>query len=600
MKKIILILTLAMSQFIYSQIPYTHIATSNGSAERVANFRVTDVTNDFLEITNSTQYDNSFIPSIWAHQQSDNRYSLRVFASTTSSNDNGSLPLMVFRSEIRNNINLSAPSSNSVFPWGPTSSNVSTRPLFSWENGDTQLMRLIANGNLGIGTINPSAKLHVDGTVRFEGLTNTTTDPYVLTSDSNGNIKRQLISTIGGGTTNNCSSLNFLTKNGSTGLECSSVFDNGNVGIGLSNPQEALHINGNIRGNQTGGALRVQTSNGYVDIGPKSSQNSGFDTDRSAFRFNKQIEIYGGTLTSSASFVPTDMDLKLQTNGVTRIFADSNNGFIGIGLNNPQEVLHINGNIRGNQTSGALRINTTAGYIDIGPKNSQNSGFDTDRSAFRFNKKIEINGGILTSSNSIVPADKDLKLQTNGVTRIFVDDSNGYVGVNTLTPSANLHSKGSARFEDLPSDKTNFTLGIDNDGYVYKKRDGSSALKEEIENLSSVVQKQQEQINKLQDILNGILKNNEKEKYLYSKIVSINPNPTMNDVNVILNIDAMAQDVKLLLNSISGITLSNINIQERNRGVKKIIERKNYSSGTYILALVVNGKVVDSKQIIFK
>ena len=41
----------------------------------------------------------------------------------------------------------------------------------------------------------------------------------------------------------------------------------GKVGIGTQSPAEALHINGSLRGNQ-GGALRISTGNGYVDIGP--------------------------------------------------------------------------------------------------------------------------------------------------------------------------------------------------------------------------------------------------------------------------------------------------------------------------------------------
>ena len=52
------------------------------------------------------------------------------------------------------------------------------------------------------------------------------------------------------------------------------------VGIGTDSPAEKLHINGSVRGNQSG-ALRISTGNGYVDIGPKNTSYMHFNTDRS-------------------------------------------------------------------------------------------------------------------------------------------------------------------------------------------------------------------------------------------------------------------------------------------------------------------------------
>ena len=125
-------------------------------AERVANFGVQGQPTEFLEITNSTEFANQFIPSIWAHHQADNRFVLRHFATTNSTQDNGTIPMMIFRAEIRNGLNLTAPNTTGEFPWGTTSALVTNRPLFAWENGNTQLMRILANGNVGVGTITPT------------------------------------------------------------------------------------------------------------------------------------------------------------------------------------------------------------------------------------------------------------------------------------------------------------------------------------------------------------------------------------------------------------------------------------------------------------
>ena len=55
---------------------------------------------------------------------------------------------------------------------------------------DIQRMSITATGNIGIGTISPTAQLHVTGSVRLAGLNNDSTnaDPRILVSDSLGNL----------------------------------------------------------------------------------------------------------------------------------------------------------------------------------------------------------------------------------------------------------------------------------------------------------------------------------------------------------------------------------------------------------------------------
>lgn len=171
MKKITLLLVLLINSIVFSQTQFQNIVSSNNSAERIAVFGVNDVTNNLLEITNSTTDPNKFIPTIWAHQQADNRFALRHFATTNTANDNGTTPIMIFRAELRNQLNLTAPN-EAYFPWGVVANNVVNRPLFAWENGNTQIMRMAANGNVTIGTsLIPTAyKLAVGGKIIAEEL----------------------------------------------------------------------------------------------------------------------------------------------------------------------------------------------------------------------------------------------------------------------------------------------------------------------------------------------------------------------------------------------------------------------------------------------
>jgi C1q domain len=51
-------------------------------------------------------------------------------------------------------------------------------------------------GNIGIGINTPTTKLHTLGSLRFEGLSNTTSNTSLLTLDANGNVSQRLLSTL--------------------------------------------------------------------------------------------------------------------------------------------------------------------------------------------------------------------------------------------------------------------------------------------------------------------------------------------------------------------------------------------------------------------
>ncbi len=99
----------------------------------------------------------------------------------------------------------------------------------------------------------------------------------------------------------------------------------GNVGIGTSTPAVKLEINGDIRGNQNG-ALRINTGNGYVDVGPANTEWAHFLTDRSKFYFNKRVTVNEGIISSY------DEDLQLATQQTTRLTISNDDGNVGIGI----------------------------------------------------------------------------------------------------------------------------------------------------------------------------------------------------------------------------------------------------------------------------
>jgi len=348
MKKLIYSLILFLTQIIlFAQVPFTHISNSTFNAERVASFGVIDVSTDFLEITNSTQFDNSFIPSIWAHQETDNRYVLRHFATTNSFRDTGSIPIMIFRTEIRNNLNYIAPVGGS-FPWGTAAANVSNRPLFGWENGNTQLMRMMANGFLGIATTSPTALLHTNGTVRFENIPTATTNTYVLTTDGNGNVSRQLASSFNNGLVNNCNTTNFIIKKGATAFTCSQIFDNGTgIGIGTLNPSSLFHTNGTLR---------------FENLVDATAPFKILGTDNSGNVFEYDPDELSNENTFDADWLKPDGSIPGSINDDIYTL-----GNIGINVTNPAANLHASGTLRFENL-----VDATAPFKILGTDNSGN------------------------------------------------------------------------------------------------------------------------------------------------------------------------------------------------------------------------------------
>ncbi len=142
----------------------------------------------------------------------------------------------------------------------------------------TPLMSITLAGNVGIGTTNPTDKLHIVGTtlIEAEGLANKgsltikSTDPFIRLENSNGisdNAKWDIRNIGASGFT----LLEFRTIN-----DTNTVFDtkvvfktNGNVGIGTTNPAAKLHV--------AGGRIIVEnTSDPAIEIRDGSGSQAGF------------------------------------------------------------------------------------------------------------------------------------------------------------------------------------------------------------------------------------------------------------------------------------------------------------------------------------
>jgi hypothetical protein len=248
--------------------------------------------------------------------------------------------------------------------------------------------------------------------------------------------------------------------------------DFGGIDIDVSEDKgpELGHVtlNGSITGNSRGGALRVETDHGYLDLGPQNPAYAHLSTDRDKFLFNKPVFLQDGSLSSYST-----SNLYLQTNSTNRMTILNSNGYVGIGTTSPAAQLDVIGAIKA--TSLSLSGNLSAnGLISA---NGQFSSYNTNNLYLRTNTTsrmtilnsngyvgigttapaalLDVNGTVKSSSLSLTNGQlssystNNLYLRTNTTNRMTILNSNGYVGIGTTAPAALLDVNGTVKATSL-------------------------------------------------------------------------------------------------------------------------------------------------------
>jgi len=215
----------------------------------------------------------------------------------------------------------------------------------------------------------------------------------------------------------------------------------GNVGIGVMNPSEKLHIGGTnanlrvdgyIRGGGTAGSLKIQTDfPGYVEIGIQSNNAARFSTDKLRFEFNKKVEV---TKTLS--------------------FNDTQNAQIEFGSNNNAKTLKIVSKWTDGHKS-------SISGMAISPTGQVGIGTDTPQADLDINGKMIASGDIETNSNLQVDGNilNDGRISTTG---FQLQDPNTEDG-NILQSDAD----GNASW--VSAEESGISLWEENDGNIYRK-----------------------------------------------------------------------------------------------------------------------------------
>ena len=292
--------------------------------------------------------------------------------------------------------------------------------------GGTERLTILDNGNMGIGTTNPLAKLNVDGGgssnpwVTFEGgasvLENIALRLYDKgTAANNVNILEFAHNTSTGpagvarikstNLSNNASTggkLIFETASDNTGTWNSNQLvlnNNGNVGIGTTTPRSVLHVEGTISTVSTTGIL--------------------------SFAANRIFDSFRGHYILTDSALGEHLPIVFRTAGVNRMTIMTSTGYVGIGTTSPQSLLEVSGN------TSELRISDyrNSGVALLRFMRGTSTTFGGDVYS---DWEIRSTGGDLLFTNS------RSELSTTSLTL----DSEGLVGIGTTVPLTKLHLAG--------------------------------------------------------------------------------------------------------------------------------------------------------------
>jgi hypothetical protein len=237
--------------------------------------------------------------------------------------------------------------------------------------GATEVMRVAADGNVGIGTSSPGTKLDVQGTVAgnfFQNLYNDSSNAaaqtlYLAKSFGASGVQFGQTRSSANGFVNllDAAALTFGTSN----TERMRIDSSGNVGIGTSSPVSGGFLTvGSGAGSSTAVQYLNAGSGGSALIGRISGNNTWFVGDTAAAL---------GSGTGVVNLVYGNNPWTVYTNSIERMRVEGS-GNVGIGTSSPGSKLTVSGtvNFTGALTSGDLA--DAVGYKGL-PQNQQTSNY---------------------------------------------------------------------------------------------------------------------------------------------------------------------------------------------------------------------------------
>ena len=274
-------------------------------------------------------------PSFPLHVVSTGADAVRFEGSSNATGVAGASTLILVNTNNTNNNYSSITSRNSSLGYASSieflnqSSGASGAIRFVTNNNGSiaERLRIVPNGNVGIGTDAPTVRLDVDGGILARGNSAISNQGLNLQWNRSGTDGESwILNQKGGGTTSSGIRFGGVTT-ANVHTEWARFVENGNFGINQVNPQARLHVGGN---GIVDGLMSVY---GSASIG---AQGLHFAWNRSGGQGESWIINQRGLGSGSIRFGTSD-----QSNNVTELARIENNGNFGIGRNDPSHPLHM-------------------------------------------------------------------------------------------------------------------------------------------------------------------------------------------------------------------------------------------------------------------
>lgn len=162
---------------------------------------------------------------------------------------------------------------------------------------------------------------------------------------------------------------------------------------------------------------------------------------------------------------------------------------------------------------------------------------------------------------------------------------------NGAVPTANFHTDGTVRHQNLPSG-TGSTLVIDADGNIFRSttESGKSVLSE-IEQLKQELAALKSQVNTMKAGRISLITTEEIRLYQNS------PNPFTRATTVKYNLPPATAQAVLTISNLQGKTIKQFNLAGKTDQQVEI-PAGDLPSGTYLYSLIIDGKTVDTKKMV--
>jgi hypothetical protein len=301
----------------------------------------------------------------------------------------------------------------------------------------TNRMDLIVDGNVGIGTTSPTAKLVVNGS-NNGGLSlavnGSDTEGTVAKFARGGSEKNFYVNNTNNQYVNLSTEGDFRFKVGvttdqpySTGVSAMVISSSGNVGIGTTSPATPLDVSGGTAG--TGGWNRTATLTATYPI--LLFNSNGTKWAGIGYDYSTAMRIWVNSNNNNVS-------------ANTSIVTIANTGRVGIGAETPDSLLHIQ-----SASNAIVRIDSTNAVNNAELKLSYNTS-DSHGMTLRYNGNnalAYIDNTYPTASGQVY-GDIYFRQNINGTmtSRMMIQAQTGNVGIGTTSPGQKLDIVGRLRF----------------------------------------------------------------------------------------------------------------------------------------------------------